>query len=270
MPTNMRAMFVTPERFVLALCDGMQVKWPSPGHHRPMDADTDNTANIRTLTEGTKLVSGAVLTDFVSLVWTDAALYRFQYTGATYIYASSMVGKDCGLIGPNAKVTVGGIAYWMGQDNFWTYNGVVQPMPNVEDIRKWLFDQVDINLGYQASATYVPKNNEIWFFVTRRGRSTRPLASSTRSISSAGRRCISAAPAGSHYTQGDTRPFMGARLLHLSAREHLRCRRRRAALVDDAGALWSHQGRQLLAAGRVHRQRLQGSGRRRHAAHGGL
>jgi hypothetical protein len=38
MPTNIRAMFVTPERFVMALCDGMQVLWPSQGTYRPMDA----------------------------------------------------------------------------------------------------------------------------------------------------------------------------------------------------------------------------------------
>jgi hypothetical protein len=83
----------------------------------------------------------------------------------------------------------------MGQDNFWTYNGVVAPMPNVEDIRKWLFDQVDINMGYQCNATYNPKNNEVWFFVTISGQTTRRSASSIPSISSAGRRCIGAAAA---------------------------------------------------------------------------
>ena len=210
MPTNIRAMFITPERFVMALCEGMQVAWPSQGTITDWTPTLTNTANIRTLTEGTKLVSGAVLTDFVSLVWTDAALYRFQYTGATYIYASSMVGKDCGLIGPNAKVTVSGVAYWMGQDNLWFYNGVVQPMPHVEDIRKWLFDQVDINLGYQASAIYVPKNNEVWFFVTPTGQ-TSPSVGVIYSID---QQCWAplywGRTGGSHYTQGDTRPYMGA------------------------------------------------------------
>lgn len=210
MPTKIRAMFITPERFVMALIDGMQVAWPSQGTIDQWTPTATNTANIRTLTEGTKLVSGAVLTDFVSLIWTDAALYRFQYTGATYIYASSMVGKDCGLVGPNAKVTVGGVAYWMGQDNFWTYNGVVQPMANVEDIRKWLFDQIDINLSYQANAIYVPKNNEVWFFVTPTGQ----INPSFGVIYSIDQQCWApltfGRTGGSHYTQGDTRPFMGA------------------------------------------------------------
>jgi len=208
LPTNVRAMFVTPERFVFALCDGMQVAWNSQGDLTTWTPAVGNTANIRTLTEGTKLVAGRVLADFVSLVWTDAALYRFQYTGASYIYASSMVAKDCGLIGPNACVTVGGIGYWQGQNNFWTFNGSVSPMPNVEDIRKWLFDQIDINMGYQCNAIYNPTFNEVWFFVTVTGQ-TNPTLGVIYSITE---QCW--APlywgrcGGTHFTQGDTRPLM--------------------------------------------------------------
>jgi len=209
LPTNVRAMFVTPERFILALCDGMQVFWCSQGDPSTWTPAVGNTANIRTLTEGSKLVAGRVLADFVSAVWTDAALYRFQYTGASFIYASSMVAKDCGLIGPNACITIGGIAYWMGQDTFWTYNGTVTPMMNVEDIRKWLFDQIDINMGYQCCAVFVPRFNEIWFFVTVQGQ-TNPTLGVIYSID---QQCW--APlywgrcGGTHFTQGDTRPIMG-------------------------------------------------------------
>lgn len=209
MPANIRAMFVTPERFVFCLNDGMQVAWCSQGDPTTWTPATGNTANIRTLTEGSKLVGGKVLADFVSLVWTDAALYRFQYTGATYVYASSMVAKDCGLISPNAGITAGGIAYWMGQSNFWIYNGSVAPMPNVEDIRKWVFDQLDINMGYQCNSTYNPTFNEVWFFFTIVGQTTPTLGL----IYSIDMQCW--APlywgrvGGSHYTQGDTRPYFG-------------------------------------------------------------
>jgi hypothetical protein len=208
-PTNCRAMFVTPERFIMALLDGMQVAWPSQGTLNIWTPAVGNTANVRTLTEGTKLVAGRVLADFVSLVWTDAALYRFQYTGSTFVYSSSMIAKDCGLISPNGCVTVGGVAYWMGQDNFWTYNGSVAPMQNVEDIRKWLFDQIDINMGYQCNAVYNPKYNEVTFFVTVQGQ-TNPTLGVIYSID---QQCW--APlywgrcGGTHFTQGDTRPIMG-------------------------------------------------------------
>jgi hypothetical protein len=189
--------------------DNLQVAWPSQGTLNIWTPAVDNTANIRTLTEGTKLVAGAVLADFVCLVWTDAALYLFQYTGSAFIYSSGMVAKDCGLISPNGKITVGGIAYWIGQDNLWTYNGSVTPMVNVEDIRKWVFDQLDINMGYQSNAQYNPKYNEIWFFFTAQG-STTPSFGVIYSIND---QCWAplywGRAGGTHFTQGDTRPYMG-------------------------------------------------------------
>lgn len=209
LPTDVRAMFVTPERFVMALCDGLLVKWPSQGTLTDWTPTALNTANIRTLTEGTKLVGGKVLADYVSLIWTDAALYKFQYTGSTFIYSSGLVAKDCGLISPNAAVVVGGIAYWQGQNNFWNYNGSVGPMANVNDIRKWVFDQLDINLGYQCNATYSPTFNEVIFYFTIVGQ-TNPTLGLIFSIDS---QCW--APlywgrvGGTHHTQGDTRPFFG-------------------------------------------------------------
>jgi len=209
LPTNVRAMFVTPERFVFALCDGMQVKWPSQGTIDDWTPTSSNTANIRTLAEGTKLVGGAVLSEFISLVWSDSALYRFQYTGATYVYSSAMVAKNCGLISPNAKVTVGGVAYWMGQDTFWQFAGSVMPMKNVEDIRKWVYDQIDVNMGYQANATFNPKYNEVWFFFTPTGQSN-PTAGVIFSIDQG---CWAplywGRASGINYTQGDTRPYFG-------------------------------------------------------------
>ncbi len=209
LPTNVRFVFVTPERFIMALLDDMQVAWCSQGDYTIWTPANGNTANIRTLTEGTKLVAGRVLADFVSLVWTDAAVYRFQYTGSTYIYNSSMVAKDCGLLAPGAAVTVGGIAYWQGQDTFWMYDGSVHEMPNVEDIRKAVFDEVDVASAYQCSAVFIPQYNEIRFFYTIDGEDT-PTKGVVYHIKDQcwaplDFGCVS----GTHFTQGDTRPYMG-------------------------------------------------------------
>lgn len=210
LPTNVRAMFVTPERFIMALCADMLVAWCTQGDYAVWTPATGNTANIRTLTEGTKLVAGRVLSDFISLIWTDAALYRFQYTGSTYVYNSSMIAKDCGLLSPGAAVTVGGVAYWQGQDTFWMYAGSVGPMPNVEDIRKYVFDAIDINSGYQCNAAYWPQHNEIVFFYTIEGETT-PTLGVLYSIEN---QCWAPLDfgrvSGTHFTQGDTRPYMAA------------------------------------------------------------
>ena len=209
LPTNVRYAFVTNERFIFALLAGMQVAWPSQGTLTAWTPTATNTANIRTLTEGTKLVAGRVLADFVSLVWSDAALFQFQYTGSSFIYNSSMVAKDCGLISPGAAVTAGGVAYWMGQDTFWIYNGSVTPMPNVEDIRKYVFDALNVSYGYQCTAVYMPQHNEVAFFYTVNGQ-TNPTLGVLYSIDN---QCWAplnfGRTSGTHFTQGDTRPYMG-------------------------------------------------------------
>lgn len=208
LPDNCRYVFVTPERFVMALLEDMQIAWASQNTIDDWTPTAINTANIRTLTEGTKLVAGRVLADFISLIWTDAALYRLQYTGSSYIYNSSMIAKDCGLISPGGAVTAGGIAYWIGQDTFWMYNGSVQPMPNVEDIRKFVFDTIRIEFGYQCTALYQPQYNEVWFFYTINGEENPTLGV----IYSIDNQCWApldfGRTAGAHFTQGDTRPFL--------------------------------------------------------------
>lgn len=209
MPTNFRAMLVTNERFVVGILDGMQVAWASQGTIDQWTPTLTNTANIRTLTKGSKLVSGRVLGEFIFMVWSDAAAYLFQYTGASYIYSSRMVGDNCGQLSPNAGVTAGGVAFWMGADNFWTYDGSVHPMANVEDIRRWIFDQLNIDQGYQCNATYNPKFDEIFFFITITGESSPSIGV----IYSRAEQCWAplywGRTGGTHYTQGDTSPYFG-------------------------------------------------------------
>ena len=217
-PTDFRAMFITPERFVFGLCDQMVVKACSQGDPTTWTPASSNTAFQRTLQEGTKLVGGASLAPFISAVWTDAALYLFQYTGSQFVYNSSLAGKDCGLISPNARVTVDGIAYWQGADNFYFYNGTVAPMANVEDVRKYVFDAIPVTLAYQCNAIYVPKYHEVWFFYPTNG-DTNP---SRYVIFHINDQCWSIGAAdfyssvgvtagrasGTHLTQGDTSPIM--------------------------------------------------------------
>lgn len=207
-PTDCRALFVTPERFVFALRESMVVAWCSQGDFTTWTPASSNTANTRTLTEGTKLVGGRVLGPYASLVWTDAALYLFQYSGNQTVYQSQLVGKDCGLIGPNAAVTVGGVAYWHGMDNLYLYNGSVQIMPNVEDIRKYVYDVLDQLYGYTCTATYIPKYHEVRFCYTIAGQMN-PTLTVVYSIE---QQCWwplnEGRHAGTHFTQGDTRPYI--------------------------------------------------------------
>ena len=207
-PTDCRFVFVTQERFVVALRAGMAISWCAQGDYTVWTPSATNTANARTLTVGTKLVAGRVLGPFLSMIWSDAAAYLMQWTGSLYVYNTSILATECGLISPGAAACVNGVAYWMGFDNFFMYDGAVHPMPNVEDIRKNVFDALDKLLGaYQCHAVYVPKYNRIDFHYTTSGNAN-PTLLARYHINDrcwapgvvGGTRC-----SGTHFQQGDTR-----------------------------------------------------------------
>jgi hypothetical protein len=206
-PTDIRAMFVTPERFVVALRAGMQIHWCVQGDFSTWTPTDTNTANIRGITEGNKLVGGRPLGGGVSLIWSDAALYGHQYTGSDQVFDTQLIGRNCGLISPNGAVVVGGTAYWMGSSNFFLYSGVVQPMPNVEDIRAFVFNTLDATAGYECAAMFNPAFNEVWFFYVAGGASE-PGLYVAYSITD---RCWTTGSltrvSGTYFTHGDVRPY---------------------------------------------------------------
>ena len=154
---------------LVALCENMRIKWCSQGDYTTWTPSATNTANIRTVTEGTKLVGGVVLGDQISLIWSDTALYVHQYNGSSIVFETRLIGKNCGLISPNAKVSASGMAFWAGHKTLFMYDGTVRQIPNVEDIRTYIFDLIDPLAGYLAAAMYSPPFNEVWFFFVEQG-----------------------------------------------------------------------------------------------------
>jgi hypothetical protein len=186
----------------------MVVSSSTQGDYTIWTPASNNTAFTRTLTEGSRLVAGRVLAPFITLVWSDAALYTFQYTGSQFVYNSALVATNCGLIGPNGAVTAQGIAYWMGSDQFWVYNGSVLPIPNSEDIRHFVFNNLPAITSFQSFAVYNPVYNEIYFGYSDGNGTSFPNRYVLYSI---GDQCWATGTltrvGGTHFAQGDTRPF---------------------------------------------------------------
>lgn len=208
--TDVRSVFVTPERFVIALRENLVVSSCSQADFNTWAPATANTAWSRTLTDGSKLIGGSALAPFQSLIWTDGAVYMFQYTGDAFIYRSSLVAKNCGLIGANAKICTGGQAFWMSPNNFMVYDGAVHQMPNAEDVRKYVFDNLTVVQALEISAGYNPIYDEIWFNVPMFGSSTPNYLV----VFHRGDQCWSIHPnvtrvSMTNFVSGDNRPYLG-------------------------------------------------------------
>lgn len=117
-----------------------------------------------TVREGTRIIAGGDIGgSHITLVWTDTALYEFQYTGSEFVFNVTPVGKECGLIGPQAYVVVGMQAFWMSPHGFKMFNGSVQNIPNYQDVSEWVISQLRPYFTVKTVAWYNQRYNEVWF-----------------------------------------------------------------------------------------------------------
>jgi hypothetical protein len=154
-PASLLAMFVTPERFVVALgINGnlLQMAWCDQTDYTVWTTTPTNTANSgRTLIGGNYFTGGVPLRNGVSLIFTDRNVFEMTYTGNSEVYNTTNVGDNCGLVDPTAVVAEGGIAYWMSDQDFWSWNGAVTALPS-DDIRAYVF-QGGINRQFLSKCT---------------------------------------------------------------------------------------------------------------------
>ena len=123
-----------------------------------------NTAGTQRLQDGTKIMGGLVAKENI-LIWTDNALYTMKFVGAPFTFGFEQVGTNCGLIGKNAAIEIDGVAYWMGNNGFFSFDGTVNTLPcSVED---FVYDNADTTKGQQINAGINNLFTEVvWWYPT--------------------------------------------------------------------------------------------------------
>lgn len=172
-PSQINSIVVSPnDRHVLALgtneygtsvYNPLLVRWSDQEDYTNWTPSISSTSGEITLIDGTKIVGGIRSRNIIH-VWTDKSLYGLQYIGPPYIFSNSQLGANCGLIGPHAAIAVDGLAFWMGQDNFYSFNGGrVRKLDCT--VRRYVFE--DIHLA-QADKIYCGYNSEfnevVWLY----------------------------------------------------------------------------------------------------------
>lgn len=145
--------------------DKMIVRWSDSSDPTNWDiADTTKTAGEQRLSSGSYIVTAAQNREEI-LIWTDASLFTMAYVGPPYGYSFNIVGSNFDIVGPNSKVIAGSIAYWMGTDNFYMYDGKIQPMPCT--VRDYVFQDLSVDDGDKVYCSSDTGNNEIiWFYAS--------------------------------------------------------------------------------------------------------
>ena len=125
----------------------------------------DNSAGTQRLQDGTRIM-GAIKGKENILVWTDNALYSMKFVGSPFTFGFEQVGTNCGLLGQNAVIEIDGVAYWMGNNGFFSFDGTVNSLScSVED---YVYDDFDTTKGQQVAAGINNLFTEvIWYYPTQ-------------------------------------------------------------------------------------------------------
>lgn len=163
-PTGQFA-FITSERMIVVLGaddDLMTVAWCDDDDITVWTPAATNSANVRKLQEGSRLIAGARLAQQINVIWSDTSIFLMQYLGNNTVYSTRVIASNCGLLAPGAFCVENSITYWMSNHTFYLYNGGVMEIPNSADVQP-IFDLMNSEQRSKVTCFYNPKHNEVWW-----------------------------------------------------------------------------------------------------------
>jgi hypothetical protein len=149
-----------------AVLDPMLIRWSDQEDAGMWTPAATNQAGSLRLSRGAEIISALQARQEI-LVWTDTSLYSLQYLGAPDVWGAQILGDNISIAGPNSMVYANSIAYWMGRDKFYRYDGTVVPLPC--DVRRYVFNDFNQEQYYQVCAGTNQSFNEVWWFYCSAG-----------------------------------------------------------------------------------------------------
>jgi hypothetical protein len=158
--------FVSSDRHVVVLGadgDAMKIRWAHQTDITNWTPGPTSTAGERRLQFGSYLVAGATFGNNVNLIWSDTEMYLMQYTGSKFIFDTRETTEFTGLIGPNAFVIAGGVAYWMSQHGFKMFSGGHARIPRADDIQEYVYRDFNREMAHKVVCYFNDNFSEVWW-----------------------------------------------------------------------------------------------------------
>ena len=173
-PTNSKyALVSTPDRHLVCLgtestigdpssMDPMFVRFSNQEDINTFTESATNTAGGQRLTDGSRIVTG-IRSRGQILIMTDTALHGMQYVGPPFTFGFQQLGANCGCIGPHAAVDVNGLAFWMGTEAFYMFDGTVKKLACT--VQDFVFKDLNIVQGTKTFVGINSQFNEVtWWY----------------------------------------------------------------------------------------------------------
>jgi len=170
-PTVQNLIFISDaSRFVFAFAcndfgstvqDPMLIRWCDQESAINWTPSATNQAGSIRLSHGSRIIA-AIQARQEIVVLTDSAVYSLQYQGSPVVWSVQLLGDNISILGPNAVAQASGVVYWMGIDKFYMYDGRIQTLNC--DLRKFVYQNIDLSQNLQVFASTNEGFNEIWWF----------------------------------------------------------------------------------------------------------
>ena len=165
--------------FVMALNTNDGTEKPDGWHCCAAYDDTSWTPSTATQATSGRLVAtsgaltaGARLGEY-AIAYKSRSIYLGQYVGAPVVWDWVQVpGGEAGCVGQNALCDLGGLHFFVGEDNFWLFDGTT-PKPIGDGVlRSWYFNNSSQVYKYKTTCIYDRPTNRVWvFYVSKNGSS---------------------------------------------------------------------------------------------------
>lgn len=153
--------FGCDDEFAPGIQDPLLIRFSAQEDITDWETRTDNTAGSLRISNGSEIVA-AVKTKQQVLVFTDVSLHAVQYVGAPFTFGLSEVSQGVTIAGQNAAVAVNDAVYWMGQSQFYIYNGNAQEIPCT--VKEYVFSNFNLSQSGKVVAGHNAEFSEVWWF----------------------------------------------------------------------------------------------------------
>ena len=141
--------------------DPLLIRWSDQESSVDWTPTATNTAGDLRLSQGSEIIT-AVRTSRQILVWTDHSLHSVQYVGAPYTFSTALLADNTRIAGPNVALSINDLVFWMGQENFYVYDGRIQVLPC--SVREYVFDDLNTQQSFKFHAGSLSSQTEIWWY----------------------------------------------------------------------------------------------------------
>lgn len=162
--------------FVMALNVNDGAEKPDGWHCCAAFDDTDWAESVTTQSASGRLVAtpgpltaGARLGEY-AVAYKSRSLYLGQYVGAPVVWDWTQVsGGDAGCVGKKAICDVDGTHFFVGEDNFWLFDGT-RPVPLADGLlRDWFQANSNPPFRFLIECVYNRSANQVWVFYPSAG-----------------------------------------------------------------------------------------------------